>query len=118
MRSRALGSPRRIRFWRLAAARRTYSLGPKNPAAKDATTIRILVLGLASNLAVAATATTSRITDRITFDPYNILSALGPRKPARISRRAITVESLGADGTRVPSFLTSSRQASEGWLMD
>src|SRR5713101_8190008 len=94
---------------------RTYSFGPRKPTANEPTSSRTLWLGSISDFAVSSSAVAGTATVRMALAPYSILSALGPRKPARISRRNITVESLGAEGTSDPSLLTRSRHARLGW---
>ena len=49
-----------------------------------------------------------RITPRANLEPYSSLRALALRIPARISRRCMTVTSLGDCGMMLPSFLIRS----------
>ncbi|MGC4052695.1 MAG: hypothetical protein QM757_25475 [Paludibaculum sp.] len=71
-----------------------------NPSAEEFQTTAVMINGSA--------------TPRITFAPYSIRSAFGPRMPARISRRCMTETSFGEAGSTVPSRFSMSRNTRLG----
>src|SRR5262249_35552971 len=115
IRSSALGSARRICFWRRAATVRTYSFGAKKPIATDARVAITLVLDSQAEFAITPTARSGTRMAMTNFAPYSSFRALGLRKPARIRRRCMMVVSFGDAGTRFPSFFSRSRNARLGW---